>query len=317
MCKDKNAPKLSVCIVTYNHENFIGECLQSLVDQETNFPFEIIVADDLSKDETRAVVKSFADRYPDKIRAIMQPHNLGPTKNYLCVHEAARGMYIAQMDGDDMALPGKLQAQVDCLDTKPEVSFSVHAVRILGSEKTLGQESHLPEYGSIDDLLRYGTYFVASSVVYRKENEFSHREFSLPGSPELEDYYLHIERASKGYIHLDRRVLGCYRIHPQGMSRNPVYHQVMESTYEAAFDRALELGAPPDLVNSARMKKRMVFSVSRYLFGDVEGYKKKIKINKAEREWASIKHRILHWTRFFPGLVGVYARLRGMGRQIQ
>lgn len=312
MDKIRNAPKVSVCVVTYNQEKFIRQCLQSLVDQQTSFQFEVIVGDDGSKDGTRAIVQEFAERYPLLVRAIMQPKNLGPSKNYLAVHEAARGEYVAQMDGDDYALPGKLQAQVDCLDSNPAVSFSAHAVRIVGSDKTLGRDRRLPEFGTLDHLLRHGTYFVASSVMYRKNSEEPHGQFQQPGSPEFVDFFLHLERASKGAIHLDHRIFGYYRVHSGGISRNPVFRQVMEDTYEAAFDRALELGASKTLVESARQRQRMVSSIARYLSGDIDGYKQKIRINKANWSSASAKHLVLHLTRFFPNLVGIYARLRGM-----
>jgi hypothetical protein len=58
----------------------------------------------------------------------------------------------------------------------------------------------------------------------------------------------------------------------------------------------------------------MAFAVERYLSGDVDGYKKMIKINKGEFVFASNKHLILHWTRCFPSFVGIYARLRGLVR---
>ncbi|MDB5759226.1 MAG: hypothetical protein JWM30_2515, partial [Burkholderia sp.] len=214
-------PKVSVCIVTYNHEHFIRQCLQSLVEQQTDFKFEVIVGDDCSTDGTRAIVQEFADRYPGLVRAMLHPANLGPTRNYLSVHQAARGKYVAQLDGDDFALPGKLQAQADCLDGNPDVSFCVHAVTLVGTNQRPKSDAKYPEYGSMEDLLRYGTYFVASSVCYRREYEQAHPELWSHDAPEVVDYYFHLERASKGKVYFDRRPLGCYRVHPQGMSRHP------------------------------------------------------------------------------------------------
>lgn len=312
MKENQLTPKVSVCVVTYNQEKYIAQCLQSLVDQKTDFRFEVIVSDDGSRDGTRGIVQEFAERYPQIVVALMQPKNLGPSKNYLAVHAAARGQYVAQMDGDDYALLGKLQTQADLLDSHPEVSFSTHAVNIDGATKVLGADRRFPEYGTMNDLLRHGTYFVASSVMYRRALEASYDGFKRPGDPEIVDFHIHLERASKGLIHLDRRIFGCYRIHPQGMSRNPAFRQVMEQTYEAAFDRALALGAEKALVESARMRQRMVFSIARYMAGDINGYKQKIRISKENWSAASAKHLMLHLTRAFPELVGIYARLRGM-----
>ena len=305
-------PKVSVCVVTYNHEDYIAECLQSLVGQKTNFDFEIIVADDCSTDSTGEIVQAFANKHPDIIRTLMQPVNVGPTKNLLMTHALARGEYIGHVDGDDCALPGKLQMQADCLDRNPDVSFCAHAVRVMGSDKLLGAGRKCPEIGTMRDLLMLGTYFVASSVLFRRAHEFSHDEYMREDSRPLVDYFLHIERASKGSIFLDRRPFGLYRVHPGGISRHPAYRQIIEDAYELAFDRALELGVSKELVHAARLKRRMAFSIARYMAGDIGGYKRQIRIDRTDWVAASAKHMVLHCTRFFPGLVGIYARLRGM-----
>jgi len=302
--------KVSVCVVTYNHEPYLRQCLQSIVDQQTDFDFEVVVGEDCSTDGTRAIVEEFAERYPDLIVPLLRQSNLGVWRNNLATHEAARGEYIAHLDGDDYALPGKLQSQADCLDANPDVSFCAHAVRVVGrkSGEVMGADSRYPTKGSMQDLLLHGTYFANSSVMYRRIGTFPQ-----PDKEEaLIDYYFHVERASLGNIYLDRRVLGAYRVHPQGMSKDIRYRKPVEDAYELAFDRALQLGAPHELVKIARLKRRMVFSIARYLSGDIDGYKEKIRLSREDLSFASAKHQILHWTRFFPHLVGMYARLRKM-----
>jgi len=132
-----NRPKVSVCVVTYNQEDYIGQCLQSVVDQVTDFDFEIIVGDDCSTDSTRSIVTDFCTRYPEKVRPIFHSKNVGPYLNYLHVHEAATGRYVAHIDGDDYALAGKLQAQVDVLDADPACNVVWHPVDTLCSDGTL------------------------------------------------------------------------------------------------------------------------------------------------------------------------------------
>ena len=300
-------PKVSVCVITYNQEAYIEQCLQSIVNQDTTFKFEVIVGDDGSSDRTPDIIKKFAIQYPTLIKAIFHKENGPGSKNYLSVHNLARGEYVAHIDGDDYALPGKLQAQAECLDENQDISFAVHAVKIAGSEKIIGNDRSYPKKGTIYDLLTLGTYFVHSSVMYRRKNEFDHSHIS-----KLVDYYLHIERASRGAIFLDNRVLGCYRIHSQGMSKSARYREDIEERYEAAFDRALELGVPNEAVQAARLKKRMAFAIARYLAGDLSGYKNKIYIPKGQFGIASKKHQLLHYTRNFPSLIGIYARLRGL-----
>lgn len=124
-------PKVSVCVVTYNQEKYIGKCLQSIVDQDTDFDFEVIVGDDCSTDGTRTIVASFAERYPGIVRPLFHEKNLGPTKNYLSVHNQAKGVYVAHLDGDDYCLPGKLKRLAAHLDGNPECRIVWHRMYIV------------------------------------------------------------------------------------------------------------------------------------------------------------------------------------------
>ena len=303
---NEKKPKLSVCVVTYNQEKYINQCLQSIVDQKTNFNFEVIVSDDCSSDRTQAIVNEFSKNYPSVVRPYLHSQNMNAFKNFLFVHSKAQGEYVSHMDGDDYMLPGKLQSQVDHLNENADVSFAVHAVRVVDSDKIIGNNKNYPKKGSIYDLLRLGTYFVNSSVMYRRDLEFPH-----PEGIEIVDYYLHIERASKGWIYLDHRTFGCYRVHEQGISKNLAYRKRIEKSYEHAFDRALTLGVSRTAVESARLTRRMSFAIANYLAGDITGYKQKIKLRNDEIKLASIKHRILYWTIDFPYLISIYMRFRG------
>lgn len=128
---NKKSPKVSVCVVTYNQEKYISQCLQSLVDQKADFDFEIVVADDCSTDATREIVRAFADKYPKIFRLYLHEKNIGAYKNFRFVHEQAVGEYVAHMDGDDYALPMKLQNQVDFLDVNIDCNMVFHRMIIL------------------------------------------------------------------------------------------------------------------------------------------------------------------------------------------
>ena len=97
-------PKVSVCVVTYNQKKYIRQCLQSIVDQEADFDFEVIVGDDCSEDGTREIVQEFVERYPGLVKAVLHEKNVGIVVNYRSVHDLARGEYIAHCDGDDLWL---------------------------------------------------------------------------------------------------------------------------------------------------------------------------------------------------------------------
>lgn len=302
MRREANPPKVSVCVITYNQEAYIGPCLQSIIDQKTDFDFEVIVGDDASTDNTRSVVQDFAERYPTRIRPIYQERNVGGgARNFRTVHMAAAGQYVAHVDGDDLLLPGKLQTQADILDARPDVAFAAHAVGIIGSGQILGANKDYPDYGSVYDLLRLGTYFVHSSVMYRR-----HQANVASFPEECIDYYMHVERASRGAIYLDKRVFGLYRIHAASLSRQTSKTSDRERLYELAFDRASELGLDADRVERARLNYRMKSAVARCLVRDYAGYRSGVKLDLHSWQRATLRHKLLSLTRNVPWIVHVY-----------
>jgi glycosyltransferase involved in cell wall biosynthesis len=127
-------PFISICIVTYNQSNYIRRCVQSIAEQEVNCDFEIIVGDDCSTDGTSNELERLKNEYPHLIRIISHKTNVGPIDNYFSVHNAASGKYIAHLDGDDYALPGKLQVLKSYLDANPECNIVWHRMIILNEK---------------------------------------------------------------------------------------------------------------------------------------------------------------------------------------
>ncbi|MCX7121198.1 MAG: glycosyltransferase [Gammaproteobacteria bacterium] len=116
-------PKVSVCVMTYNQENYIYDCLMSIVTQKTDFLFEVLVADDGSTDETKDIILNLASKY-SVIKLFFRKENIGPSKNFIDIHNQAtlRSPYVCHCDGDDKWLPEKLQKQVDFLENNLDFS---------------------------------------------------------------------------------------------------------------------------------------------------------------------------------------------------
>ena len=122
-------PRVSVDMITYNHEKFIVQAIESVLMQETDFPVELIIGEDCSTDGTRRIVKVYAEKYPNVIRALLPEHNLGMLKNGTEVMRACRGKYVAYCEGDDYWTdPEKLQRQVDLMEAHPELALCHHTV---------------------------------------------------------------------------------------------------------------------------------------------------------------------------------------------
>jgi glycosyltransferase involved in cell wall biosynthesis len=113
--------KLSVAMITYNHERFIGQAIESVLSQEVNFEYEIVIGEDCSTDRTRDVILDFQRRYPDRIVAVLRERNIGAMRNFAGTIAACRGHYLAILEGDDYwNCTNKLQRQVDFLDAHPD-----------------------------------------------------------------------------------------------------------------------------------------------------------------------------------------------------
>lgn len=118
-------PKIMVTIitVTYNHEKYLEQCLNSLVSQKTNFRYQIFVGDDCSTDCTTDIVREFAKNYPDVIVPIIRKKNIGSIHNFGDLCERVNSRYVTFCDGDDYWIDGnRLQKQVDFMETHSELN---------------------------------------------------------------------------------------------------------------------------------------------------------------------------------------------------
>jgi glycosyltransferase involved in cell wall biosynthesis len=110
-------PRVSVAVLTYNHRKYIEEALNSIIQQQTSFPFEVVIGDDHSSDWTAEIVRRICQSDPVKLRCISRGRNIGAFENMLDVQRRCRGKYVAWLEGDDFWTdPKKLEKQVAFLD---------------------------------------------------------------------------------------------------------------------------------------------------------------------------------------------------------
>lgn len=121
------SPLVSVVCITYNHSKYIEKTFRGFMEQVTSFPFEIIVGEDCSTDDTLEQCKVFQNQHPDKVRLLTWSSNVGSTANFLRCLMQCRGKYVAFCEGDDFwCCSSKLQKQADYLESHSECGF-VHA----------------------------------------------------------------------------------------------------------------------------------------------------------------------------------------------
>ena len=126
--------KLSVAVITYNQDKYIRQCLEGIVNQKTNFEFEVVIGDDHSSDRTLHICKEYAAIYPF-IKILETPQNLGYAQNWKRTLTACKGLYIAPIEGDDYwTRTDKLQRQAIYLDNNPKCGLCYTDCDILYDE---------------------------------------------------------------------------------------------------------------------------------------------------------------------------------------
>ncbi|MBU3822745.1 glycosyltransferase [Flavobacteriaceae bacterium XHP0103] len=219
-------PLVSVCVQTYQHVNYIKQCLDGILMQQTTFPFEIILGEDESSDGTRAICIDYANKYPDKIRLFLRSRkdviyiNGNPTGRYNLIEnlKACRGKYIAMCEGDDYWTdPLKLQKQVDFLEANPDYAICFHKVQLLtegvlseANDVTISRYNKIKVFPvTLNDLLQQGNFIHTPSVMFR--NQVFDFPFEYWYSP-IGDYFLYVILANKGYIKRLDDVMAVYRV---------------------------------------------------------------------------------------------------------
>ena len=133
-------PVVSVCCLSYNHADFISQCLDGILMQETTFPIEILIHDDASTDGTEDIIKQYTALHPDIIFPLYETENRYSNgykgkMDIVFNYPRARGKYIAYCECDDYWTdPHKLQKQVDFMESHPDYSVCFHRCQHLNSK---------------------------------------------------------------------------------------------------------------------------------------------------------------------------------------
>lgn len=206
-------PKVSVTVLTYNLENYIEQCLTSILEQTVNFDLEIIVGDDCSTDKTRAILQDFQIRYPETIRLILREKNIGAIKNYLDTMQQCRGEYIAHIDGDDFMLPNSLQKKADYLDKHPKCVLVHNRTLLVDAKSHSIKSSSLSRAtrGDINNLIIQNG--ITNSAKMFRRSSLTPESFDTPKYTIGHDWFFDLRLVQYGKICYLPDVLTAYRIH--------------------------------------------------------------------------------------------------------
>ncbi|HRP33263.1 MAG TPA: glycosyltransferase [Agriterribacter sp.] len=209
---------VSVCCITYNHEKYIARAIEGFLMQKTSFPFEIIIHDDASTDNTANIIREYAER-DGRIKPILRDTNIKSTGAavFPLTFKMAGGKYIALCEGDDYwTHPLKLQKQVDFLESNTDFSICFHKIDFLGDGKKKANNYHGNKprtYTTLD--LAQANFINTVSVMYRADEQPFF--FKPPDAPVYGDYVMFMLLSMKGKIKYLPRNMAVYREHPGGM----------------------------------------------------------------------------------------------------
>lgn len=168
---------VAVWMVTYNHEKYISRCIESVINQKTDFNFRLFIGEDCSSDNTLEICASFFKKFPDKITLLESRQNLGASANAKrvykeCIDSSAK--YITMIEGDDFWTDmERLQKLVGLMDQSDQFVACFHnAHRINDSDSVIGQvyNPRRNRFVKMDDLLQ-GDYMKTCCLLFRNSND--------------------------------------------------------------------------------------------------------------------------------------------------
>ncbi|MDA3907920.1 MAG: glycosyltransferase [Sulfurimonas sp.] len=221
--------KLSVTVITYNQEHFIEETLDSILSQKLNVPFDIVIGDDASTDKTPDILKKYAEKYPEIVKPIFRTKNFGHTGNYIETSRMATGEYIAHLDGDDLMLLGKLQKQVDFLDSHQECSMVHHLVSFIDKQGNITGKTkeRSATVGTINDIIKQN-HIINSSNMFRR-NCLDEHFYNIPHSLMLHDKLAHMIKTQYGKVCVIPEILGSYRVYSESIFKSASSYKLFKA----------------------------------------------------------------------------------------
>lgn len=244
-----NTPKVSVLCTTYNQSKYIEQCLKSLLNQITDFDYEIIVHDDASTDGTTDILNEYKKRYKDKIVLILQKKNqysqhVNIDATYLL--PKAKGEYIALCEGDDFWTDSyKLQRQYEFMEKNKEYSLCAHAGYYADENgEIINDKTFMPFNKSrtvtMEQVLT-GWNFPTNSLFIRRES-YGDGVVPFRGDCANGDYALTVYLATKGKIYYMSELMSAYRLNSVGSlnwvwRHNPQKYIDVRTKYISMLDR--------------------------------------------------------------------------------
>lgn len=226
MMTNNRLPLVTICCITYNHESYIRQCLDGFVMQKTNFPYEVIIHDDASTDNTADIIREYEAKYPEIIKPIYQSENQYSKRVEILstfLFPRAKAKYIALCEGDDYWTDSfKLQKQVDYMEGHDNCTLCFHnAVEHYEDENIKDKEFSALENRDYSDMEIYNKWIVPTASVLIRDKVIKSVFFKKVSSNKnfiYGDIILFLTAARFGKIHCLPESMSVYRRHSNGVT---------------------------------------------------------------------------------------------------
>ncbi len=269
--------RISILVLTYNHENFIRKCIDSILNQNVDAEIEILVGEDCSTDNTACILK---EKYEGKIKLNLRSENIGASLNFIDLLNRCSGDYIAYIDGDDYMFPGKLAAQLKVFEDNSDVNLVHHNVSevdfsddVIRSKKFLGAL-----VGDINDLLKNCQGGMQScSVMVRKPASLNWNSL-IPSDSKIQDMPFIYNALGTGKVLFIDESFAAYRRHALSVT-NVTSSTALEKWTRYYVRQTLS----NDLANKRNINTSLAASYLRCAIIELENKQFKIMIKNLKR----------------------------------
>lgn len=267
-------PKVSVCMIAFNHAAYIKQAIESILAQEVDFSLELVIGDDCSTDNTAAICQEFAQRDP-RVRMLPRERNLGVMPNFTRTLRACEGEYIAVCEGDDYWTdPLKLKKQIGFLESHQDYAGATHQAQVIIDNAPVRQfKENVPATMTTTDLIG-GRLFHMASVVFRRPvlDLFCNAPLVL-GCDRLLNFCI----SFLGKIHYSKESMCVYRLHGAGMSSNATVEQMKLELNSVPYLKQIQPQFPKyrylsyvyaaiGLCRAARLDQKLYFLMLSFIY---------------------------------------------------
>ncbi|WP_051605491.1 glycosyltransferase [Sediminibacter sp. Hel_I_10] len=283
-------PIVSVCVITYNHQAFINQCLDGIIEQQTNFDYDIVIGEDCSTDTTASIIKEYA-RVHKHINFLDNSKNLGAIPNFIRTLKACKGKYIAFCEGDDYWIDrNKLQKQVDFLEQHPKYGGVCGEIISRDVDNQIEESHPLKQEGIITFEEIIVKNKIHSNTILFRSNLLNVEDLNAIMEISVGDWYLHLLVTKKKPYYYLPDYFALYRIHDLGIfSKKSDFYK----SYQKVRLLNIFLKNECDSQNSYLVKESLQYQVFQALKESTKEDKKELK----ELFSILLNHKILKMNR--------------------